>query len=419
MFRIRSLAVLALFSCSHAADTTAPSASASPSTGPLVASSPPNESERDFAVPSEKFTDAQKSFEHAKKTLLDGYYRDTFTEDDLYRAATAGMLERVDPEMHKWNKLLSPSEMAALHDDLKGELVGIGVRIELDPATGYISVKGTLPGSPAEKAGLAAPDQIVTVNGKLYRGLTLRDVLGDIRGKAGEVVTLSVLRADKLVSIPVTRAVVNYDTVAELVVSGNIGYVRIPGFNSKTPSSVRDVLTDLASKKVRALVVDLRKDPGGSFDDAVETVGQMVPTGSTVATLKKRAKVEPSIAKSATPTLLDVPIAVLVDHDTSSGAELMTAALSELRHATIVGSHTHGKWTVQMLDDLPNGYAMKYTVALFTSPAGKSYEGTGVQPDVEVDTPASELDRVLAITDPAKRLSEDVVLRTAVALLGK
>ena len=110
---------------------------------------------------------------------------------------------------------------------------------------------------------------------------------------------------------------------------------------------------------------------------------------------------------------------VLVDNDTASGAELMTAALAELRHATVVGAHTHGKWTVQMLDDLPNGYAMKYTVALFTSPGGKSYQGTGLSPDVEVDSPAGDLDRVLGISDPAKRLSEDVVLRTAVALLAK
>jgi carboxyl-terminal processing protease len=413
---IRRLVALSFFlGCSHPADVPPPT----PTSSVTVAAAPPDGDERDFTVPPEKFSDAQKSFDEAKKTILEGYYRDSLTEDDLYRAATAGMLERMDPSMHKWNKLLSPSEMAALHSDLKGELVGIGVRIDLDPATGYISVKGTVPGSPAEHAGIAAPDQIVTINGKLYRGLTLHDVVADIRGKPGEVVTLSILRGDKLVTVPVARATVAYDTVGEMVVGGDVGYVRIPSFNEKTPGAVHDALADLAGKKVRALLLDVRHDPGGSYDAAIETAGQMVPAGSTVASLNKRGKIEPSVAKTPPAALLDVPMAILVDHDTASGAELVTAAISELRHATVVGARTHGKWTVQMLDELPNGYAIKYTVALFASPAGKSYEGTGLAPDVEVDSAAGDLDRVLAITDPTKRVAEDVVLRTAVALLAK
>src|SRR5262249_2536460 len=151
--------------------------------------------------PREKFTEGQRSFESVKSTLLAKYYRDGVapTEDDLYRAAVQGMLEHVDPAMHKYNNLLSPTELAQLDSDLKGEIVGAGVRSShFEPSTGYSDVGDTIPGSPAEKAGIQAGDVIVTVDGKLYKDQTISDVAMAIRGKVGESVTLSVLRGDKL-----------------------------------------------------------------------------------------------------------------------------------------------------------------------------------------------------------------------------
>jgi carboxyl-terminal processing protease len=389
-------------------------AQATPAPAPPAAGA---SSDRDFTVPSEKFSDAQRNFEAAKKTLLDGYYDPSITEDDLYRAAVAGMLERVDGKMHKWNRLLSPPEIAELRSDLMGEVVGIGVKIELDPATGYIDVRATVPGSPAEQAGIAPPDKIVTVNGKLYKGLGLHSAVADIRGKAGEPVTLSILRGDKLVSVRVVRAKVVFDQVRGSIVGDDVGLVEIPSFNSKTPGALRDVLTDLSGKGVQALVVDLRANEGGSFDDAVAVAGEMVPAASTVVVLRKRGTSEPIVAKT-TPVGRDVPIAVLVDNDTASSAELLTAALQELRHATVVGSHTQGKWTVQTIDDLSNGYAIKYTLAVFTSPSGRSFEGTGLTPDVQVDQSSDSRDRARIESDPAKRLADDAPLRTALAMVA-
>jgi carboxyl-terminal processing protease len=376
---------------------------------------PSSADDRDLTVPSEKFSDAQRNFEAAKKALLDGYYSGAVTEEDLYRAAVAGMLERVDPAMHKWNKLLSPSDLADLHSDLQGEVVGVGIVPGFDPASGYIDVKGTIPGSPAERAGLAPPDKIVTVDGKLYRGLTLRDVIHAMRGKPGEKVSLSVLRGDKLVTVPIVREKIVYDVVRGEIVGERAGYVRIPGFNAKTPGALRDALLDLESKGATSLVLDLRSNQGGMFDDAVACAGELVAAGSTVVTLNRRGKAERVVPKT-TPLLLDRPMAVLVDRDTASSAELLAAALKELRHATLVGSRTKGKWTVQRIEDLPNGYAMKFTTALFASPEGHSYEGVGVPPDLEVDETDDAVTRALHETDPAKRVAEDAQLRTALAV---
>jgi carboxyl-terminal processing protease len=411
------LLALHLAACSQTpGGAPAPSAAVA-NASPAAAPAPPIAA-ADPGAPPERFEGPARNFEAARRALLDGYYRDSLTEEDLYRAAVQGMVEHADPALQKWNKLLSPSELAELRLDLQGELVGIGVKIELDPATGYIDVKGTVPGSPAERAGVAPPDKIVTVDGKLYKGRTLRDVVADIRGKAGDAVTLSILRGPGLVSVPVVRAKIAYDTVQDMVVAGDVGYVRIPSFNAKTPASLHDALADLAGKHVHALVVDVRANPGGSFDDSVAAAGQLVPAGSTVASVTKRGRAEPIVSKSA-PLLLDVPVAVLVDRDTASSAELLAASLQELRRATLVGSPTHGKWTVQRIEDLPNGYAIKFTVGVFASPSGKSYEGTGIAPDVEVDAPQEATQHALADSDPKTRVAGDVQLRTAIAVLAR
>jgi carboxyl-terminal processing protease len=420
MRRVSLLSLLLVASCSQAPVGPPPpaggvAASASPASAPA---SPVTAAET--TVPTEPFTNAAQNFEAARKALLGGYFRDSLTEDDLYRAAVQGMVQYADPSMQQWNKLLPPSELADMRTDLQGELVGIGVKIGFDPTTGYIDIKGTFPGSPAEHAGIAPPDKILTVNGKLYKGLTEHDVVMDIRGKAGETVTLTILRGAGIVTVPVVRAKVVYDTVQDMVVGDGVGYLRIPSFNAKTPGSLHEALADLAGKHVRALVLDLRANPGGSFDDSVAAASELAPAGATIASVNKRGKVEPVTPTAGTPApmLLDLPVAVLVDHDTSSSAELLAAAVQELRHATLVGTRTHGKWSVQRIEDLPNGYAIKFTVGLFASPSGKSYDGIGVAPDVEVDAASDSVTKAIGETDPKAKVAEDAQLRTALAVLA-
>jgi carboxyl-terminal processing protease len=420
MRRVSLLPLLLVASCSQAPTGTPPPVGTMANASPASAPSSPAPA-WEATVPVEPFANAAQNFDAARKALLGSYYSDSISEDDLYRAAVRGMVEYADPSMRQWNKMLPPSELAELRLDLQGELVGIGVKIDFDPATGYIDVKGTIPGSPAEHAGIAPPDKIVTVDGKLYKGRSMVDVVGDIRGKSGETVTLTILRGAGLVTVPVVRAKVTYNAVQDMVVADDVGYLRVPSFNAKTPSSLHDALTDLAGKHVRALVLDLRSNPGGSFDDSVAAASELAPVGATIASVNKRGKVEPIVPKAGAhaPMLLDVPLAVLVDHDTSSSAELLAAAMQELRRATLVGARTHGKWSVQRIEDLPNGYALKFTVGLFASPSGKSYDGTGLAPDIEVDAASDAVQRALAESDPKARLAADVQLRTAVAVLTR
>ncbi len=389
-----------------------PAALAPSSSAPAAPPSSHAAMEGDDDVPAEKFAGGAKAFNEVRQALLESYYAEGLTEDDLYRAATAGMLEKLEPRMKKYNRLLAPREVAELKNDLKGEVVGIGVHIQFDEKSGYTDVLGTIPGSPSEKAGLVPGDKIVSIDHKLYKGMRMKDVVVDIRGKPGEPVTLSVLRDDKLLSFTLVRDRVAYDIPAKVMLPENVGYVRIPSFTDRTPGSTRAALEELERGGARALVLDLRHSPGGSFERALETAGLFLPEGTPVVVLKRRSKPEePHVAKG-TPVLGSIPLVVLVDSNTASGAEFLAGALREARHARLVGARTFGKWSVQSLDDLPNGYAYKYTVSMFYTPSGKTYEGTGLTPDVEVTMDETILGRANA-AEGEERLALDAQLRTA------
>jgi carboxyl-terminal processing protease len=369
------------------------------------------------AEPVPKFEHAEQAFAKARKDLLATYYRDDAGEEEIYRAALAGMLEHLDPAMKDWNKLLTPAELADLHADLEGEVVGIGAVIKFDAASGYTDVLDVLPRSAAERAGLAAGDKIVTIDGRLFRGLGQADMIAHIRGKVGEPVLLSVLRDDKLMPLSITRERVSLEPVLHLTLPGRVGYLLVRGFSAKTAEAARAALLDLAQQGAQALVVDLRDNQGGSFDEAVATASLFLPKGTPVVITRKRGGKEEPYPSKGDPILGSAPLSVLVNGKTASGAELLAAALQEGRRAEVLGSRTFGKWSVQTIDELGNGYAIKYTVGLFHTAGGRSFEGQGMPPDVAVDMADKQTAKAMAVTDPARRLAADVQLRTAVELL--
>jgi carboxyl-terminal processing protease len=424
VFAVALALVAVAAACGH--DTTAPApppptalavAPFAPSVASQPASSHEGEDDPNAPPPREPFTNAAAAFASAKESILKNYYSEAVTEDDLYRAALQGMLERVEPRLRKYNRLLSPADLAEIRSDLKGELVGIGVAIHFEPDTGYIDILTPFPGSPAEKAGLLAGDKILSVNGKLFRGMHEKDVVHEIRGVEGEPVSLSVLRGDKVVAFTIKRARVVYEPGRSAMFPEGVGYVHLHAFNARSAAFVRSLLEDLAKKGPRALVVDLRENQGGSFEDAVAAAELMLPAGAPIVKVVKRGGKEEAIAAKGSGILASLPCVVLVNGDTSSGAEFVAAALRESRKAQIVGTKTFGKWSVQTIEDLSNGYAIKYTVSQFRAPSGRSFEGTGLAPDVEVALDPQACERALLIGDTEKRLAADPQLRTAIALL--
>jgi carboxyl-terminal processing protease len=416
VFPLALLIVLAS-ACGHDAGTApVPGATPSPSAAPALALAPSDAwKEEELVIPPEKFSDGERAFRTIKDTLLASYYTTGITEDDLYRAAADGMLRRIDPKMQKWNKLLSPGELAEMEADMKGEIVGVGVKIHFDAASGYSDVLGTLPGSPAERAQLQAGDKILSVDGKLYKGKGMREVVRDIRGKAGDKVTLSVLRGDKILTVPLVREVVPFDLASASMIAPNVGYVRIRGFAEKTSATLKQALPKIAG--AHAMLIDLRGNSGGLFDDAVTCAGFFLKNGTPILKLEKRAGAMETVTTTGEPLVGEMPLAVLVDGNTSSGAEFVAAALAEGRGAQLVGTRTFGKWSVQKLDKLGNGYAMKFTTSLFHAPSGKTYNGVGLAPDVEVTMDEKAQAVAEGIVDVEKRVAEDPQLRTALGIV--
>lgn len=409
----------------HAPSTNAGPSPSSSAPAPVALASPPqgqpegptNKGGDDVeSIPPEKFTDGQHVFDTVKAAVLSKYPDATFTDDDVWRAATQGLLEHLDPKRKKWNKLLSPAELSALQSDLNGQIIGIGVMVDHDETTGYDAIVDTVPDSPAEKAGILPGDLIVSVDGVLFKGKTEQQIVSAIRGKAGEALRLVILRGDKLLDLSIVRALVHWQEVMEKDLGNGIDGISIRSFAEKTPDVLRSTLQAAVGRGVKGIVLDLRDDQGGSFEAAVASAGLFLPEGTPIVKLKKRDEEKVFTATGAPALPANIPVVVLVDGDTASGAELVTAALHESKRARVVGEKTFGKWTVQNLDTLPNGYGAKYTIGLFLTPAGESFEGVGVEPDLTV-SPAKNKKRCSPTMSAAELLENDVQLRTAVALL--
>lgn len=365
--------------------------------------------------PADDFTGGEKAYAEAR-AILEKHYVDEVSEPELYRASVQGMLSAPG---RKWDQLLSPSEWAEIKQGLSGEVVGIGAEVRYDADTGMTKLVSIVPGSAAEKAGLLPGDVVLKVDGKFFKGMQERDVIYAIRGKEGETVTLTVLRGDRIFEQQVRREKVAIVTVTDAMLPGEVGLVTVHVFNDRTPLLVDEALHRLAAKKARGLILDLRGNPGGLFERVIDVAQLLLPSGSTFVTAVERGgKKKPYVVNRA-PVLGKVPVAVLVDGSTFSGAELLAGALRDHLRATLIGTRTGGKWNVQRIEKLSNGYALKFTTAVFESPSGQRLDGVGLTPDFEVAMDATELTKARRLTEMKQRLAADPALRTAHSALRK
>ncbi len=364
------------------------------------------------ALPRENFADAEKAFREAKALLQREYVDESVTEDDLYRGAVAGMLAASG---RKWDSLLSPSSLSMMHEELAGMFVGIG--IEIDTERSYITVIAPIPGSPADKAGILAGDRIIKIDGRAVKEKGDDTAMYSIRGKANTPITLTILRETQVITKTVIRAAIGIVSVSDLSLPSGVTVVWVRTFNEKTPGLLRAALQRVAAKSPKGLVIDLRQNQGGLFDKMVESAALLLPKGASVVTEVRRGNREVPVRTEGEPVLRGVPVAVLVNGDTASGAEIFAGALRDTIGARLVGSKTLGKWNVQKVADLPNGYAIKYTVGTFKTPKGLAPDGKGLEPEVPVDLDEKLIDRVQRTLEPTARLAADAQLRAALALL--
>ena len=315
--------------------------------------------------------------------LVKDEYVEPIDDKTLIKGAIRGLLSGLDPH----SDFLDKSDYADLQSVTTDEYNGIG--IEVSEQQGAIVVVSPFDGSPAARAGIRAGDQLLEVNGTSLDGLTLDQTSDLLRGKTGTPVTLKLLPAgsDKPETVKLVREEVHIASVHGDMLAPGYGYVRVSTFSDDTGPGVNAAVAKLIKQNkgpLNGLVLDLRDNPGGLLDAAVEVSDAFLDSG-TIVTAKGRAA-DSSFTRRATPgdLLNGAPLIVLVDGGTASAAEIVAGALKDNHRALLLGEQTFGKGSVQTVIPLPQGDAVKLTTALYYTPSGRSIQAQGIQPDVEV-----------------------------------
>lgn len=294
--------------------------------------------------------------------------------------AVKGMVEALgDP----YSAFLEPGANKVLLEDLSGEIQGIGAELTLKD--GKLLVVAPLDDSPAKKAGLKPQDEILKINGEDASQMTLDQAIEKIRGKAGTKVTLLISRAEfsEPKEFNITREVIKIQSV-KYEMKGDIGYIKIIQFGDDTSRLAKQAAEDLAKKNPKAIILDLRDNPGGYLDASVDVASLFMDRGVVVKEQYKDGRIE-ELKTTLDGILSKYKVIVLVNEGSASASEIVAGALKDSRGAVIIGKKTFGKGSVQELENLQNDASLRITVAKWLTPNNKTINQEGISPDIEVD----------------------------------
>lgn len=316
--------------------------------------------------------------------LLKQKYVDTDSLDakKLMYGAIKGMLAATgDP----YTTFLDPEETQEFGEDISGSFEGIGA--ELGIKQGILTVVAPLSGTPAEKAGLRAADKIIRIDGKITADMGIDDAVKLIRGKKGTTVTLTILRGgeNEARDITVERGVINVKSVQLSFTDDNIANLKVTRFGDDTSREFAQAIRSLKSRNAKGIILDLRNNPGGYLDSAVDMAGRMLPQGKVVVMEESRGGEREELQASGADMASSIETVVLINEGSASASEILAGALKENRgNVTLVGKKSFGKGSVQELVELPQGTAAKFTVARWLTPNGNQINEQGINPDIEI-----------------------------------
>jgi carboxyl-terminal processing protease len=315
---------------------------------------------------------------------------------ELVTAAMKGMLSSLDPH----SQYMDPNDFRDMQDDTRSRFNGLGIEVSIK--NGLPTVVSPMEDTPAAKAGILSGDQILKINGTATDKMDLQDAVNLLRGPPGQKVTLTLLRPStkEIKEYPLERVEIKVQSVKgarlldpELTGPFKIAYVRLIQFNEPTAEELSKALDDLQKKGMQALILDLRNNPGGLLNSAVDVCAQFVPPNTKVVSIQGRVASQQrdyttSAVKKERPHF---PMAVLVNEGSASGAEIVSGALKDLHRAILIGETTFGKGSVQNVLQLPDGSALRFTTAKYYTPSKQVIHGNGVTPNIRVSvTPDQE-----------------------------
>ena len=325
-------------------------------------------------------TPSYQQFLKAYGLLTEQYYRQLDTTELLHGAIHGMLAATGDP----FSVYMNPTMAAQFREMVTSQFQGIGAVLSLDG--GRITVSSVLPGSPAHTARLQTGDVLLRIAGRSTVGMSLEEAVRLVRGRAGTRIQLIVLRGTQQISLSIMRAALHESTVYARMLPDHIGYVSITQFNSDSAASFSRDLQVLTRAGMRALIVDVRQDPGGLLQSVGKMADELVPKGAVVVRVVGRDH-QVHVLRSTGPQL-HVPIVCLIDGGSASAAEILAAALAESAHVPLIGEMTYGKGTVQETTDFPDGSTMKFTIAKWLTPNGTWIHKQGIQPTIRIPTPS-------------------------------
>ena len=310
-------------------------------------------------------------------------YVEPIDDKTLLENAIKGMLSNLDPH----SAYLEPEAFAELQESTSGEFGGLGV--EVGQEDGFLKVVSPIDDTPAAEAGIQAGDFIIKIDGQPTKGLSMMEAVEKMRGKPGTVIILTLIReGGQPFDVELKRAIIKTKSVKSQLLEGDYGYIRISQFQINTGEEVGKALASLkkdnGGKKLGGLVLDLRNNPGGVLQAAVEVSDHFLTKGLIVYTKGRIANSELRFSADKADASEGVPLVVLINGGSASASEIVAGALQDHKRGILMGTDSFGKGSVQTVLPLNNDRALKLTTALYFTPKGRSIQAQGIIPDIEV-----------------------------------
>jgi carboxyl-terminal processing protease len=331
---------------------------------------------------------------------------------ELVTSAMKGMLASLDPH----SQYMDPNDFRDMQDDTRSRFNGLGIEVSIK--NGLPTVVSPMEDTPAAKAGILSGDQILKINGTATDRMELQDAINLLRGAPGQKVTLTLLRPStkEVKDYTLERVEIKVQSVKgahlldpELTGSFKIGFIRLIQFNEPTADDLSKALDDLQKQGMQALILDLRNNPGGLLNSAVDVCSQFLPPSTRVVSTQGRAasqqrEYSTSAVAKQRPAF---PMALLINEGSASGAEIVSGALKDLRRAILIGETTFGKGSVQNVLQLPDGSALRFTTAKYYTPSKQVIHGNGVSPNIRVSMSAEQERSLFASRSEDIKLDEE------------
>jgi len=324
---------------------------------------------------------AHKNKEEKNKKTPQAEKSTKVTKKSLMQGALKGMLESLDDPHSVY---FTSEELRSFQEDIKGKYVGVGMVIQKKVGE-PLTVVSPIEDGPAYKAGIKPKDQIVEIDGESTYNLTSEEASKRLKGKANTSVKVKVYReANKLTKVfELKRETIELKYVKSKMLEGGIGYLRLTQFGDNVYPDMKKALEGLQAKGMKALILDLRSNPGGELGQSIKIASMFIEKGKIVSTRQKKG--EETVYSREGKYFGNFPMVVLINGGSASASEIVSGALKDYKRATLIGEKTFGKGSVQTLLPLPDGDGIKITIAKYYTPNGISIDGTGIEPDKKVE----------------------------------